>query len=138
VNGKIRWLRSIVVRVGRRGSYLLFLAFLDLIYGWSLISIANPLLHHIDLGFSPVIWGIIWVVVGVVCLIEAFAILDRLAFTMAVLLKFLWGTTMLLSWALTTTNPLGWISGSVFLAFSAATAVISFWPEQRRFKIEDR
>jgi hypothetical protein len=133
-----RWLRSLVVRVGRRGSYLLFLALLDLVYGWSLISIANPLLNHIDLGLSPLTWGIMWAVTGLVCLIEAFATLDRLAFTMAVLLKFLWGTTMILSWWLTATNPYGWIGGTVFLAFAAATAVISFWPEQRRFKIEDR
>jgi hypothetical protein len=134
VLNKLKWL---TIRVGRRGSYLLFLAFLDFVYGWSLISIANPLIGHIDLGLTPLTWGIMWVTVGVVCLVEAFLTLDRLAFSLAVLLKFLWGTTQILSWMLTVTNPYGWISGSVFLAFAAATAVISFWPEQRRFRIED-
>jgi hypothetical protein len=134
-----RWLRSIVVRVGRRGSYLLFLAILDFVYGWSLLSETNLVVSHLDLFVSPVAWGVSWLVVGVICLIEAFLTLDRLAFSTAVLIKFLWGITMILSWAVNPVlAPFGWISGAIFLAFCGLTSVVSFWPEQRRFKIEDR
>ena len=134
-----RWLRSLVVRVGRRGCYLLFLALLDFVYGWSLLSQTNLIVSHLDLYAPPMVWAIAWLTVGVVCLIESFLTLDRLAFTMAVLIKFLWGITMILSWAANPAlAPFGWISGSIFLAFCGLTSVVSFWPEQRRFKIEDR
>ena len=133
----LRSFKKLAFRVGRRGSFLLFLAILDFVYGYALIGIENPAYGHIDLLMPPFAWGVCWVLVGVVCFAEAFAHLDRLAFTMAVLLKFLWGSTMLLSWAFTDTNPYGWISATIFLTFSLLTAIISFWPEPRRFKEED-
>jgi hypothetical protein len=131
------WLRGMVVRIGRRGSYLLFLALLDFVYGWSLISLANPTVANLHIFPSTTVWGIAWGVVGLVCLVEAFATLDRLAFTLAVLIKFMWGMVMLFSW-ISAANPYGWISATVFLGFAALTSIVSFWPEQSRFRIEDR
>jgi hypothetical protein len=131
-------LSGLIVTVGRRGSFLLFLSFLDFVYGFSLLTAANPTVSHAHLIPPVTVWGIAWIIVGVVCLIQSFATLDRLAFSLAVLIKFLWSMTMFLSWGFTNTNPHGWISASVFLAFGMLTSVVSFWPEQRRFKIEDR
>lgn len=130
-------LKGLVVRIGRRGSFLLFLALLDLIYGYSLVAAVSPASLLPDMGATPLAWGIAWLFVGVVCFVEAFLTVDRLAFTLAVLLKFLWGTAMLASWMLTTTNPHGWLSAAIWLAFAGVTSIISYWPEQRRFKIED-
>lgn len=133
----IKLARALVVRVGRRGSFLLFLALLDFIYGSSLITAPSPAVAHADLFLPLIVWGIAWIVTGFVCFIEAFASLDRLAFSLAVLIKFLWGAASLLTWLFTDTEPHGWTTATIFLTFGVLTAIISFWPEQRRFKIED-
>jgi hypothetical protein len=130
-------LRGLVVRVGRRGSFLLFLALIDFVYGWSLISITNPALAVIHLFPSSLAWGIAWIMAGVICLVEAFAIWDRLAFSLSVLIQFLWGMQMFVAW-FNGSNPYGWITATVFLGFAMLTGIVSFWPEQRRFKVEDR
>ena len=129
--------RGLVVRIGRRGSYLLFLAILDFIYGWALLNAFNPVVKLTDLFLPVTAWAVWWLVTGAVCAVCAFLRDDRIAFMLATLIKFCWGSAMLFSWWLTTTNPLGWISGTLFLAFCAITGIVSFWPEQRRFKIED-
>lgn len=129
--------KGLVVRVGRRGSFLLFLALIDFVYGWSLLSAANPNVTAINLFPSVIAWGIAWTIVGLVCLVQAFATIDRLAFIMAVLIKFLWGAVMMWAW-FNGANPLGWISATVFWGFAVLTSIVSFWPEQRRFRIEDR
>jgi hypothetical protein len=130
-------LKRLIYRIGRRGSVLLFLALLDFLYGYSLLVAPSPVVVHADAFFSLTTWGIAWLTVGTVCLVEAFLRVDRLAFTLAVLIKFLWGTTMLLSWWFTSTNPHGWISATIFLSFGILTAIISFWPEQRYLDIKE-
>lgn len=130
-------LRSLVIRIGRRGSYLLFLAILDFVYGYSLLAAVNPALQKVNLFLPLEAWGIAWLIVGVICLVQAFAKLDRVAFSLAVTIKALWGLAFVFSWGFTTTAPLGWLSGVVWITFAIMTAIISYWPEQRRFRIED-
>jgi hypothetical protein len=63
---------------------------------------------------------------------QAFVRLDRLAYSLAVTIKILWGVTALISWTLTATNPRGWVSAAIFIGFGFLTAIVSFWPEQQR------
>lgn len=133
-----RFIRSAVVRVGRRGSFLIFLAILNILYGYSLVAIPRPGPVSVNLILPSAVWGIVWIISGVVCFLESFVTLDRLAFTVAVLVQFLWGAAELFSWLTSATNPYGWISAAIFLAFGLLTSIVSFWPEQRRFRVEDK
>jgi len=128
-SGRIRTLSR---RIGRRGSFLLFLSLLDFLYGYSLLTVPGPVSLAPDLFLSYTTWAIAFLVVGAVCLWQAFVRLDRLAFTMAVTLKILWGTTYLISWWLTATNPRGWTAAAIFIGLGIITGIVSYWPEHHK------
>lgn len=130
-------LKCLQHRIGRRGAYLLFLAILDFLYGYSLLIPGNPRVFHTDLFLSSTSWAVIWMVVGFICLTQAFVRVDRLGFAVAVPIKIVWSLVMLGSWLLTSTNPFGWITFIIFFGFGILTGIVSYWPEPRRFKIED-
>ena len=135
----ISMLKNLGRRIGRRGSYLLFLAMLDILYGYSLIITDRygASRTKIDLLLSNKTWSVIWVVVGLICLWQAFVKLDRLAFIAEVNIMTTWGLIMFWSWAFTPTDPYGWISGTIFGGFAMLSAIVSFWPEQRPWKAGD-
>jgi hypothetical protein len=120
-------------RIGRRGSFLLFLSLLDFIYGYSLLfptprSLTNPTTQFI-IEIAPLtIWGVLWLAVGVICLIFAFRRKDTIGFAAAMFLKVLWGFTFLIGWLLGAVER-GFLSSAIWLAFAAALAVIAGWPE---------
>lgn len=124
------WGRWASYQIGRRGAYLLFVALLDTLFGWSLIT-TPPLPKGLapDLYLSYSQWAVAWLIVGAVCLWQAFVKVDRLAFSMAVTLKVLWGTVWLISWVLTSTNPRGWVDGVIFIGFGILTGIVSYWPD---------
>ena len=128
---------NLIHRVGRRGAFLLFLALVDFIYGYSILLIANPVWSRIDLFLPSVAWGIIWIAVGFICLVQAFFTIDRLAYSLAVGTKVVWSLAMFSSWVFTGTNPVGWVSGTLFLGFAAITSIVSYWPEHRDFNLGD-
>jgi hypothetical protein len=123
-------------RVGRRGFALLFFAFLDFVYGFSLLNPpkAGPgaTLAFVDQVMPLSYWGVLWVGVGVVCLIGAFVRQDRWAFAAAMALKTLWGTVMFLGWALFSVDR-GWVSAAIWLVFAVWVYIISTWPEPGRW-----
>lgn len=126
----MRWLRR---RVGRRGAALLFFALLDLVYAYSLAFPSHSARGSEALRFvSTVIplwaWAGIWGLVGVTCLVYAFAAHDRIGFAAAMALKTLWGTVFLLGWALTGLER-GYVSAAVWLTFAAWIGVIATWPD---------
>lgn len=120
--------------IGRRGTTLLFLATLDIIYA---ASLAKPpaeaarsatiiyITHVAPLG----VWAALWGAVGLVCLAGAFTRRDRWAFTAAIGLKVLWGTVFLAGWAINGLDR-GWVSAVIWLAFALLVYVIAGWPEQ--------
>jgi hypothetical protein len=121
-------------RIGRRGSSLLFLAWLDLIYGIGLLvadaaARATPTYAFIakiaPLGW----WAVVWFVVGAVCLAQAAAARDQFAFGLAVCLKITWGGMTLVGWLLHDV-PRGYVSAAIWLAFGAWLFIISGWPER--------
>ncbi len=69
-------------RIGHRGTALLFFGFVDLVYA---ISLANPptearrsmTLAYVASIASLTFWSLLWLVVGLVCIVGAFLRQDR-------------------------------------------------------------
>lgn len=129
--------KRLIHRVGHRGSYLLFLSLVFLGYGYSLFFENNPRIHHVNLFIDPRLWGTAWLIVGAICIIQAFALQDRIAFALSASILVAWGLIMLASWLLTDTDPFGWLSACIWLGFAAITSIVSYWPEPRHFTIKD-
>lgn len=126
-------MRRVAHRVGRRGVALLFFAFLDLVYAFSLANPPAEARRTASLLFVQLIaplwaWSILWLVVGLVCLAGAFARQDRWAFAAAMFLKVLWGVTYLLGWVMFHLER-GYVSAAIWLVFAGWIFVISTWPE---------
>lgn len=120
--------------VGRRGTFLLFLALVDLVYALSLWRPAPAAAQAPATRFLMTImplhaWAALWLVVGVVCLVGAFVHrLDRAAFTAATAIKSLWGAVFLAGWVAGGLYR-GWVSAVVWLGFAGVVMVIAGWPE---------
>lgn len=120
-------------RVGRRGGALLFFALLDVIYGWSLLDptssvAANPGFRWVASVFPLPVWGVIWLVVGALCLIGAFVHTDWMAWVAAMAIKTMWGSLWFCGWLLAGVER-GWVSAAVWLPMAALVALLAGWPE---------
>lgn len=129
-------LGRLIRRVGRRGSALLFFSLLDLCYGLSLLKPAAELRRSPSQTFMSQImplpaWALLWLAVGVICLAGAFAHRDRWAFTAAMGLKTLWGTTYLLGWLVFGVDR-AWVASVIWIAMAGWVFIISTWPEAPR------
>lgn len=119
--------------VGRRGSALLFFAFLDFVYGGSLLTLPqeaklSPTYEFIG-KLAPIpLWGSAWTAVGIICLVSAFIRRDSIAFTSAICIKILWAIVFL-SGDIAGDIYRGWVAASVWFAMSLLVIVISGWPE---------
>lgn len=119
--------------IGRRGASLLFFAMLDFIYGYSLAdppaeSAQSTTTRFIATVAPLSVWATLWIAVGLVCLICAFRVRDRLAFAAAVGLKVLWGGTFLVGWMIAGLDR-GWLASAIWLALALFAFIISSWPE---------
>lgn len=120
-------------RLGRRGSALLFFATLDVIYGWSLLDptssvTANDGYRWVASLFPLQVWGVIWLFVGLLCLIGAFVHEDSIAWVAAMAIKVMWGTVWFCGWAIAGVER-GWVSAAVWLPMAALVALLAGWPE---------
>ncbi len=122
-----KWLTG---RVGRRGTALLFFAFLDLIYAFNLFRPPPGLTAVIAFNASVAplwFWGCLWSASGLLCLYFAFRRRDEIGFAAAVLIKTLWGL-------LAVGSAFGgvdrwWVSAAIWLSAAGWIAIISTWPE---------
>lgn len=114
-------------RIGHRGSFLLFLALLDFAYGYSLIA-APPQERVFDLLLPWAVWGWIWVGTGAVLFAGSLVIRDRIAYSLAALLKVVWAGVFAEVW-LVQNLPRGFVSVVVWAAFALTVILISGWPE---------
>lgn len=114
-------------RVGRRGAFLLFLAVLDVLFGYSLI-VAPEAFRAVSLFLPYPVWGWIWIGVGAVCAVSSVLVRDRAAFTLAAAIKASWAAVMTEVW-LNAGVPLGWRSVVFWAVFAVTVLIISSWPE---------
>lgn len=126
-------LRSLGRRIGHRGDTLLLLAIIDFGYGLSLwrpppeAKLSSTLAFIADV--LPLwLWALLWTLVGIACTIGAFMRQDRWAYTLAVMLKVLWGGTFLFGWALADLDR-GWVGAIIWLGMAGWAYRHSTWPE---------
>lgn len=122
--------------VGRRGEFLLFLTILDLLYGLSLLKPAAgarqaPTTRFLMEVMPLPMWGVLWLVAGLICLAGAFMHGDRLAFACAAALKILWGVMFGLGWMVGVIDR-GWVGAVIWLVFALWVIRLASWPEPER------
>lgn len=129
---RLTW-QHLLGTIGRRGCSMLFLALLDLVYGWSICTAdaatrAEPAYRYF-LGLLPdTVWAAAWITVGLICLACAPATQDRLGFACAAALKAGWGLVYLVGWV-SGAVPHGYAGAAIWLAAAAWILIISTWPE---------
>ncbi len=125
--------RRLVRRVGRRGAALLFFAVLDVIYGWALLvptssALTSPGYRWLASVLPLQVWGGIWLLAGVLCLVGAVVHEDTAAWVAAMSIKVMWGLLWFLGWAIAGVER-GWVSAAVWLPMAALVALLASWPE---------
>jgi hypothetical protein len=122
-------------QVGHRGALLILLGTIALLYGISLIT-TPPVPHPIGLRLlldrmSLHSWGITLAVAGVVAILCAPLRQGRdwPGFAALVLVWIPWSASFFVSWWPDGSNPRGWVSAIVFIAFAAIPAVVATWED---------
>lgn len=125
--------RVLTHRIGRRGAFLLFLALLDFIYSFSLLTPSQAarsqptLLYLMHVGGLK-LWALLWFAAGLACLISAFRKKDSVGFAAAMFIKILWAILFLLGWLFAGVER-GYLSTTIWGAFALILALIASWPE---------
>lgn len=127
-----RWER-LVRRVGRRGCMLIFFALIDFDIAWSLRFLAGdftppPFTHGAHQLLSPNLWALLWAIVGVLCLEQAFRASDRIGYAAAALIKMLWGL-LYISTAVLNGPRTALVPGLFWLALAGWVLILATWPE---------
>ncbi len=125
----LRWLRD---HIGRRGTALLFFALLDAIYAYSLYNPApevrrTGLVQFVEAVAPLWVWGSLWALAGVFCLVYAFRRSDQRGFAAAIAIKVLWGVLCLL--AMFNGVDRAYVSAAIWLAAAGWVGVVATWPE---------
>lgn len=123
-------------RIGRRGAALLFFAFLDTVYCWSLLdpsASARRSSAFLFLGdVAPLwTWAAAWGAVGATCLVCAFLRRDEVAFSAAISLKVMWGLLFVGGWLFAGVER-GYVSAAVWIALALLVGLLAGWPEPPR------
>lgn len=115
-------------RVGIRGEFLLALALVDFVNAYRLIwpspaTTSSPTSQFLA-GLLPLpVWGAVWGGVGLLCLVQAFALRDRWAFAAASALKVGWALFHVAAWVAGV--PQAWWSVAIWLAFARVVHTIA-------------
>ncbi|MEV8637807.1 hypothetical protein AB0395_39785 [Streptosporangium sp. NPDC051023] len=128
IKGRIR-----ITRLGHRGELLLALALLDFAQCYRLTwpskeTLASTTTQFLANVLPLQVWGVIWGLVGVVCLAQAFMRTDRYAFAAASGLKVGWALVHIAAWVWGV--PQVWWSAAIWLAFARLVHVIAKVPNQ--------
>lgn len=130
---RVRVLRS---RVGRRGLFLLFLAVLDIIFGYFLHSPPPSALRDTFMLLPQEVWAWWWIGTGAACLVGAFMRNDRVPYALGALLLSAWGLRYAYLWY--NDIPFAWVSLTIWLAFAFTVVVVAGWPEPPTRKVLGR
>ncbi len=123
----------LVRRIGRRGACMLFFAFLDVVYAYSLFFPPPEQLLTANLRFLDSIaplWFFAgaWLASGFACLAAAFLKNDWWGFTATITVKTTWGFIYLFA-ALFGHVDRAYVSATIWLFAAGLLAIISSWPE---------
>ncbi len=126
-------LHRLNVRVGFRGVILLFLAMLDLVSAFRFVRpdpavLSTPTNIYLASILPLWVWAIPWGLTGVICLVQAFADRDRLAFGAAAGLKLLWAVVTACG-GLAGVIPQAYWNTTIWVALAGVVMRISGWPE---------
>ncbi len=131
---------KIIHRIGRRGAFLIFLAMLDLIYGYSLafptVAATNsPGLLFLASILSLKLWALLWATIGVICFVFAFKRKDAPGYASAMFLKILWAIIFLLGWLFAGIER-GYLSTVIWGTFAGILGLIATWPDSSKYPKE--
>lgn len=122
-------------RIGRRGACLLVAAFVDITIGASLASAqgrlqarAVPVYRVLWAWLPPGGWALVWLAVGALCAVQAFARRDQWGYAGAIGVKAVWSVGAFAAWALYHT-PRAWLVGLTWACLTGLVVVINGWPE---------
>ena len=120
-------------RVGHRGSTLLFLALVDLVYCYRLLNPSQrdrngPWLRFLA-SFLPLwAWAILWAFVGLLCLSRSWRHRDSGAFACAIAIKVLW-TVLAVASGIVGGVGQWYLNAVIFAGFAGFVAITASWPE---------
>lgn len=123
-------MRRLWHRVGRRGAFLGFLAILDGLIGYSLLTLPAAEAGALHTGLPLSWWAGAWLTVGAVCAVGAFVPRDFAAYALAAGMMVLWAGVTAAAW-FTYHTPQGWVGVVIWMMFATITLLISSWPEAR-------
>ncbi|MDH2425794.1 hypothetical protein [Sphaerisporangium sp. TRM90804] len=126
-------LHRLNLRVGFRGTILLFLALLDLAGAYRLLRpdpdvLRTPTNVYLASILPLHVWAVPWGLAGLLCLVQAFTRRDRMAFGAAVGLKLGWAVITMCG-GLAGVIPQAYWGAVIWLAVAGVVMRISGWPE---------
>lgn len=126
-------LRRLNALIGFRGTILLFLALLDLVGAYRLMNpdpelLRTPTNVYLASIVPLAVWAVPWAVTGLICLVQAFARRDRMAFGAAAGLKVGWAVITLCG-GLEGVIPQAYWGAMIWVAFAGLVMRVSGWPE---------
>jgi hypothetical protein len=129
--------RRVARQLGRRGASLLFFALLAGVFAYTLIfhpppfsSVTTSAAGDVEFmrSIAPLpVFGALWAVASVVCLVNAFLVHDRWGFAAAIAILAAWGSVWMYGAFLGV--DLALVRALVWLAFAAWVGAVSTWPE---------
>jgi hypothetical protein len=130
VKAQIGWLQR---HVGRRGAFLLWLAVLDLVYAYSLLSpppsaMTNALTVYLASICPLAVLGVAWGAVGLICVVTAFLRADRLGFAAAICIKCVWTSLFIIGCFAGVERA--YLSAAIWGTLAALVWIVVGWPEK--------
>lgn len=131
-----RTINRLWLRLGFRGSALLFFATLDATFSFSYFKPPPEARQSAGLRFVDTVaplwfWGALWGAVGLLCLLYAFRTKDKVAFSAAIGIKILWGCLYIVG-AFTAHLERAYVSAGLWLCIAGFVGIIAAWPEPSR------
>ncbi len=126
-------MRPLLARLGRRGACLLVFGVFDLVYAYSLFHPAREAARTASTRFVADIaplwaWAALWLVVGLLCMWQAWICADRAAYAAAIFVKIVWGA-LFVAGGIIAGIPRAYVGALIWWAFAGLVAVIATWPE---------
>lgn len=127
--------------IGHRGACLLFLGLLNVTFGWGLIDPSAETRRAATYQFVASVlplWtlGALWLGSGLLCLVCAFLMNDRLGFASAITCYMIWGLVNVMAGVLLGVNRAG-VSATIWLCLAGWVAIIATWPEPQAVAIRN-